>query len=228
VTVAADHFQLEGAGPQSERRTTITNGIDPEDLGRAVPVALAAGTFRISHVGTLYGPQDLDEVTRSLARLVAAGVLDERRVALRIVGNVWLSDFAGRVAVRLELAGYVEHLQALGEMRAADVLLLYVDPESQAMTGKLYEYLASERPILCVTRPDTLAWELVSAWGAGVCVDPRDGPGLDAALTELYARWRDGTLTPVHGPRARVVGRYSREALTQRLAGVLDAVADGR
>jgi hypothetical protein len=228
VVVVADHFEIDGVRPDSARRTTIPNGVDREDLEGAVGVTLDSGMFRISHVGTLYGPQDLREVTAALGRLVAAGTVDVGRVALRIVGNVWLRGFAGSVAVRLEQTGYVEHPRALGEMRAADVLLLYVDPGSRAMTGKLYEYLASERPILCVTRPDTLAWELVSAWDAGVCVDPRDGPGLDAALTELYGRWCRDALAAVDGARARVLDEYSREALTRRLAVVLTHAAEAR
>jgi glycosyltransferase involved in cell wall biosynthesis len=227
VVVAADAYSIDGAPRDGARRTTITNGVDPADLDGAVAVRLGAGRFRISHVGTLYGPQDLAEVTAALTRLVNSGAMDPREVVLRVVGNVWLRDLAGAVPVELEQTGYVEHPRALGEMRAADVLLLYVDPESRATAGKLFEYLASERPILCVTRPDTLAWELVSAWGTGICVDPRDGPGLDAALGELYERWRRGEPAPA-GARARVIERYSRDALTGRLAGVLDTAADAR
>ena len=46
-------------------------------------------------------------------------------------------------------------------MRRASALLLYVAPSSLAPSGKLYEYLTSERPILCVARPDGLAHRLV-------------------------------------------------------------------
>ena len=62
------------------------------------------------------------------------------------------------------------------------------------LTAKVFEYLAAGRPILAVVPPDGQAAELVRETGAGVVVAPGDVEGIAAALRDLEARWRAGTL----------------------------------
>jgi glycosyltransferase involved in cell wall biosynthesis len=130
--------------------------------------------------------------------------------------------------VRLSKTGYVDHHDAVDEMRAADALLLYVAPTSLAPSGKLFEYLAAERPILCVTRRENLAAQLVQEWDAGLWAPPEDGAAIEQAILELLARKRAGTLVAQPHVRARTLERYSRRALAGRLADVLADAADGR
>ncbi len=179
--------------------------------------------FRLSFVGSVYGDQDLAPVVAALGRLVERGAVAAERVELRIVGNVMLDGFSA--PVRLERTGYLDHAGALAEMRAASALLFYVGPSSLAPSGKLYEYLAAERPILCVARRENLAYRLVDEWAAGRCAEPADGAGIEAAIADLYGRWEAGTLDAVSGARERVLERYSRRALAGRLAAVLDRAA---
>ena len=220
--VAADYFRLAGDAADAPR-ATIPNGVDPADVP-AADGSPPADRFRLSFVGTLYGPIDLAPVMAALERLVADGAIDPARFELRIVGNVMIAGFAVPDGVRMEQTGYVSHARAVAEMRDASALLLYVPEESLAPSGKLFEYLAAERPVLCVTRPDNLAARLVEEWDAGVAAAPSDVPAVAAALHTLYARWEAGTLSPPAGARERVLDRYSRRELTRQLAGVLDDV----
>jgi hypothetical protein len=61
-------------------------------------------------------------------------------------------------------------------------------------SGKIFEYLAAERPILAAVPPDGVAAGLVRETGAGVVVAPDDEQGLREALLGLHARWRAGRL----------------------------------
>ena len=61
-------------------------------------------------------------------------------------------------------------------------------------SGKIFEYLAAERPILAAVPPDGVAAGLVRETGAGVIVAPDDEQGLREALLGLHARWRAGRL----------------------------------
>jgi glycosyltransferase involved in cell wall biosynthesis len=221
VVVVADYFDLAG----SQDRVEIPNGVDPEDLiddaGASQP-----DVFRLSFVGSIYADQDCAPVIAALRRLVERGAVDPGRLELRVVGNVLLPHFES--PVRLTRTGYVDHGRALQEMSASTALLFYVGPNSLAPSGKLYEYLASERPILCVARRENLAYRLVEEWDAGRCAEPGDGDAIEAALADLYERWQTGTLTAVNGARERVLERYSRRALTAELAAVLDAAVERR
>jgi glycosyltransferase involved in cell wall biosynthesis len=144
------------------------------------------------------------------------------------VGNIWLPEADLRSGSPIERTGYVDHATAVGEMRRSTALLFYVAPNSRAPSGKLFEYLASERPLLCVARRDNLAWRLVEEWDAGECAEPDDPQAIERALIGLWRRWEEGTLGPQPEARRRVLERYSRRELTRRLASVLDEVVAER
>jgi glycosyltransferase involved in cell wall biosynthesis len=221
VVVVGDYFELVDL-PARTRRITIANGVDESDLyGPAPPPAHER--FRLSFVGTLYGDLDMAPVTSALKALAARGEIDQSLCELRLVGNVWLADRPDAGAIPVVHTGYVEHAEAIAEMKGATLLVLYVPATSPAPSGKLFEYLASGRPILCVTRRDSLAFRLVEEWGAGRSAEPGDQGAIESAIAELYRRWESGNLRAPEGVRSRVLERYSRRRLAGKLADVLDA-----
>jgi glycosyltransferase involved in cell wall biosynthesis len=217
--VVAAYFELAGDGPEP---VEITNGVDEADLA-GLPAATPAITqrLRLTYVGTLYGIQDCEPVFAALRRLVADGRLDPARLELRVIGNDWLENLEARVPIAVSKSGYLDHRAAVAEMRTATALLFYRDPASPAPSGKLYEYLVAERPILCVARPDNLAYRLVEEWDAGICASAADPAAIEAAILELVRRWEAGELRGSATARERTLERYSRRALTAQLAGVL-------
>jgi hypothetical protein len=62
------------------------------------------------------------------------------------------------------------------------------------LSGKVFEYLAADRPILAVVPPDGAAADLIRETGAGTVVAPDDVDGMVAALHDLHARWKAGGL----------------------------------
>jgi len=223
VVTVADYFEVAGA--PASRRITIPNGVDLTDLDHGI-AAEESGRFKLSFVGTLYGDLDIAPVTSALRNLVAKSAIDPSRCELRIVGNMWLAQEPDSGAVPVRATGYVSHREAVAEMRAATVLLLYVPSSSPAPSGKLFEYLACERPMLCVTRRDSMAYDLVQRWDAGIAVEPDDVSGIESAISELYRRWEAGILSAAQGVRQRVLERYSRRTLTGELVAVLDAAIE--
>ncbi|MGZ4318306.1 MAG: glycosyltransferase [Gaiellaceae bacterium] len=226
VVVAADYFRLEGLPPNDPRREVIVNGVDEADLP-AAPPRPPADRFVLAHVGTLYDSIDPAPVFEALAALIGRGEIDGQRVLVRVVGSVWVERFAPPAGVEVEQTGYVEHARALQEMFSATALLLYVPTSSLAPSGKLFEYLASGRPLLCLTHQDNLAARLVREWGAGVVADPHDQADIERALLELWQRWLDDGLPDQEEVRRRTLERYSRRAGAERLAQVLAEVAGG-
>ncbi len=112
-------------------------------------------------------------------------------------------------------------------MGAATVLLLYVPAASLAPTGKLFEYLASGRPLLCLAPRENLASRLVEEWRAGVVSEPDDESAIGQAILELWRRWEEDDLPDQEEVRARVLERYSRRANAARLARVLEEARGG-
>jgi glycosyltransferase involved in cell wall biosynthesis len=227
VVVAADYFQLSGLAQDEPRRIVIVNGVDEADFPEEIALGPPADRFVLSHVGTLYALQDPSLALRVVAGLTARGAMAADSVEVRLVGNIWIPDFTYPNGLRVETTGYVEHVRAVAEMRAATVLLLYVPAASLAPSGKLFEYLASGRPVLCLTREDNLASRLVSEWQAGVVADPHDKAAIEEGVLTLWRRWREDGLPDQEEVRARVLSQYSRRAGAERLARVLNEARCG-
>lgn len=226
VVVAADYFQLEGLSSDDPKRTVIPNGVDETDLPEE-PTRPPTDRFVLANVGTVYDSFDPSRALRVLARLVEEGKIEREQVEVRFVGSIWSEKFDPPQGIQFERTGYVEHSRAVEEMCAATALLLYRPSSSLAPSGKLFEYLASGRPILCLTRADNLAAQLVRDWHAGVVADPHDEAEIEAALLTLWRHWRDGGLPDQPEVRRRVLERYSRQAGAKQLAQVFEDAAGG-
>jgi glycosyltransferase involved in cell wall biosynthesis len=226
VVVAADYFQLDGLAADDPQRIVILNGVDGSDV-RTESARPSTDRFVLAHVGTLYDSIDPSPVLRTLASLIERQEIEAERVGVRFVGSMWLDHFQCPPELPFERVGYVEHAQAVTEMVSATALLLYVPESSLAPSGKLFEYLASGRPVLCLTHPDNLASRLVREWHAGVVANPHDEEAIAQAILTLWRRWQEDGLPDQPAVRRRALERYSRQAGAERLANVLEEAARG-
>src|SRR5919198_2058897 len=182
--------------------------------------------FRITHTGSFFGKRD----PRPFLRALAESGLDD--VVARFVGDFRSSDrdWAAELDLgdRLELHPYVPRRRSLALQRDSDALLLLI-PEADGrgrgvLSGKVFEYLAAERPILAAGAPGGAAAELIRETGAGVVAAADDVPGLVAALRELHDAWDHGTLdgAPLSPADRERLGRGAR---VEELAELLRSVA---
>jgi glycosyltransferase involved in cell wall biosynthesis len=226
VVVAAGYFELAGLPRDDPRRIEIVNGVDEADFAEPASGS-PPNRFVLAHVGSIYEIRDPRPVLRMLESLAADGSIDGNRVEVRLVGNLWIPGFTPPPGIGVSSTGYVAHAEAIREMRAATTLLLYVPPGDLAPSGKIFEYLASGRPVLCVAPEENLASRLVQEWGAGALADPRDEDAIAEAILGLWGRWQEDGLPDQEHVRARVFERYSRRAGAERLAAVLEEVRRG-
>jgi glycosyltransferase involved in cell wall biosynthesis len=226
VVVVADYFNLAGLAADDPRRVEVLNGVDEADVAQRVRLP-PRDRFVLSHVGSVYELRDPSPALRALAKVVARGALPAERVEVRLVGNIWIPGFAPPDGITVTATGYVEHARAVVEMVTASALLLFVPPGDLAPSGKLFEYLASGRPVLCVAPADNLASRLVREWGAGLVADPRDDSQIEEALLVLWRRWREDELPDQVQVREQVLERYSRRAGAAQLAAVLEDARGG-
>ena len=204
--------------------TTILNGADFDDF--AGLDYHRGDRFRITHTGSFFGKRDPRPFLTALAE---SGLED---VVARFVGDFRLSDreWAESLGLgsRIELHPYVSRREALALQRDSDALLLLI-PDAGGrgrgvLSGKVFEYLAAERPILAAVPPEGAAAELIQETGAGLVAAADDVPGLIGALTELHAAWQEGTLDGTAlSPEDRE--RLGRGARVEELADVLRGLA---
>ena len=92
------------------------------------------------------------------------------------------------------------------------------------LSGKVFEYLAAERPILASVPIDGAAAALIRETGTGIVTAPDDVVGMREALRGLHARWRAGRLDGPALPAAQRE-RLSRAARVEELAELLQDLA---
>jgi glycosyltransferase involved in cell wall biosynthesis len=145
---------------------------------------------------------------------------------------LWLVGSTGKEAARLVKAwqltdvvnfvDYVPHAELMGYQLGTDALLLIIGagPGSEVvLTGKIFEYLATGKPILALV-PSGAACDLLTEAQAGTIVDPEDISAIAQALVQMYLGWRSGNVPA--SPDPVVVRRYERRHLTAQLAHLFD------
>jgi glycosyltransferase involved in cell wall biosynthesis len=185
--------ELRAFDPQGPVRV-IPNGCDFDDFAG---LEYSAGDrFRITHTGSFFGQRN----PRTFLSALASSGLDD--VVARFVGDFrsvdreWVQELG--LGDRLELLDYAPHRRALELQRDSEAnLLLLPDAAGRGKvvpSGKIFEYLAAERPILAAVPVDGAAATLVRETGAGIVVAPEDEKGIREALVGLHTRWKAGRL----------------------------------
>ena len=193
VVTVSDTISQELRDLGAKRVETIPNGCDFEDFEGLE--YLRGDRFRITHTGSFFGHRDPKPFLAALAE-------SDGDVVVRFVGGLRSADreFAAGLGLedRLEVIPHMPRRSALALQRDSDALLLLL-PEAGGRgrtvpSGKIFEYLAAERPILAAVPTDGVAAELVRRADAGVVVAPDDVEGLRSAIEGLRARWQAGAL----------------------------------
>ncbi len=217
-----EEFRAQTATPVE----MITNGYDGGDFDQRVE---PDGLFNVVHTGLLASdgnPLNLwkvlgakawaDPEFRKALRLRFAGKVD--REVYRAVEDAGLKD-------NIVDLGYCDHLTAVREQLAATVLILPLrnDPEYRPiLPGKLFEYLASRRPVLGIGQTDGAMARVLEETGAGATVGWDDLKGTGAFIDRAWEQYRSGGVPSVGGD----ITRFSRRSLTRQLAALLDRVTN--
>jgi glycosyltransferase involved in cell wall biosynthesis len=205
-------FSLKVKGAEN-KTDVITNGYDQDDFSGIIAVRPAK--FTITYVGTL---SDIYPVNGFL------DALDK----FKKNGNGYLLRFIGAVsqnqkdliqlkvnASELEFIQYVDHSAAIKFMLNSTVLLLIIpDHESNKsiITGKIFEYLASGKPVVCLGPAGGDAAEIINSANAGRIFNYNESDKICNFLEQSSLLYK---------PVQNEILNYSRRELTGNLSGIL-------
>jgi len=220
---------------QSMTRTPvelITNGYDECDFPERDVETASGGPdkdFVITHTGLFAAdgnPTTLweilsdrcteDDLFKKLLKIKLIGKTDDQIISS--IKNAGLAD-------NITDLGYQPHKTAVEEQRKASILILPLrkEPEYKAvLPGKLFEYLASGRPVLGIGQPDGAMSMILNKTNTGVVFDWEDKMSIKKYIDDCWKAHLDGNLTINDGE----ISAFTRRNLTRQMAELFDKVTE--
>jgi len=190
-----------------EKFTVIPNGYDPDDFTEAVPLEKE---FTIGYMGTISQQYDISAL---LSVLTGMG----QKLRLRFIGEVptGIQRALRATGHHCEFTGYLPHDAALRQAGGCALLLLVipkVKDNAGIVVGKVFEYLALQRPILGIGPVEGDTATILNETGAGRMFDYADAEGMRHFLMAALS----GPPMPAGSSTA-----YSRKAQAEGLGRLL-------
>ena len=193
----------------------ISNGFDEDDF-RGI-ITEQPDVFTISYIGSLSGIYPVNGFLDAL-KIIAAKGIDYR---LRFTGSVpaEIKDriIKGSGSPDISFTPFSSHQTALLNMLNASTLLLII-PEHESsrsiITGKMFEYLAAGKPVICLAPTDGDAAVILQETGHGRTFDYNDAAGIAGYIEELALNRNLRDLPPPES--------YSRKNIVKRVAELLE------
>jgi hypothetical protein len=228
VTVVGSHMKEEFQHRVNRDFPVVSNGYDEADI-KPVDPQLIDHKFSISHFGTIYPLANPELLWNTIGEKVRADKQFEDNLEIKLVGS---ADFSVLNSIKknglsrfTRKVGYLPHNLVISEMQKSQILLLLVNKTPQAkgiLTGKLFEYLASRRPVICIGPSDGDAAKLINMTNAGLNAEYSDEKKMREIIDVYFARYLKGNLKS----ESRNVEQFSRRELTRQMADILNGLTN--
>ncbi|HEY3371905.1 MAG TPA: glycosyltransferase family 4 protein [Prolixibacteraceae bacterium] len=219
VTVSEDVkriFASKSSLPIAVKTHVIPNGFDEDDfMIRLVPTEPKKV---ITYTGTISEAYPVDSFLKALCSLEQEL---KSQILIRFVGKVPQSVVQKfkDTNLEIELVGYVDHPKSIEYLFRSNLLLLVI-PEVKnnhgILTGKFFEYLASEIPILAIGPTEGDLAKIIEETHCGKLFDYQDTEGMRGFILENLNNPGSGS------SNSESAGQYSRKQLTRRVAQLLN------
>ncbi|MCX6245482.1 MAG: glycosyltransferase family 4 protein [Bacteroidetes bacterium] len=203
----------------------ITNGFDPDDFAIGKPEISSA--FELTHIGSLNRDRNPDFLWEVLAELCNENKDFNHDLRLRFIGKCDIALFESlekhQLLARTERIDYMPHEEVLKASASSQVLMLLLNNTPNVLgivPGKLFEYLATRRPVLCIGTTEGDSARIIRESRAGITCDFGDKAVLKEQLLNLYSKYSQGLLQDQEGN----IDAFSRKRLTGRIASLLDEI----
>lgn len=224
VVVVGNNMKEEFEVIGNRKVDVITNGYDEADV-QTVAIEERDMAFSIVHIGLMNKHRSHEAFWAALAAIRDADPDFAAAFKVVLVGK---ADVSARDAIQrhglerhTEFIDYLEHTEAVKRQGEAQVLYLSINDTPNAkgvITGKIFEYLAARRPILCQGPEDGDAAVIVRDTRAGLVAGFQDQATTEAHLRHFFNLYKENRLEV----DSQGVEAYSRRELTGKFAQIFD------
>ena len=208
----------------------ITNGFDECDFAEARCLEADGGEdkdFIITHTGLFAADGNPTTLWKVLADKCQKDSHFKKRLKIKLVGKtdeqIISSINENGLGDSLIDMGYQPHQEAVNAQRTASLLILPLrkEPEYKAvLPGKLFEYLASWRPVLGIGQPDGAMSMILNTTKTGVVLNWEDETSIARFLDLCWKNHLKGELTVDDAD----ISQFTRQNLTHRMAELFDNI----
>ncbi|WP_281950370.1 glycosyltransferase [Nitrosophilus kaiyonis] len=211
---------------------TIENGFDPEEFHNWKNTLKVkpkiSNKLVISYLGTIYpGKQDPSILFEACNELIEEGFIEKSQIEINFYGNnkKQLDDIIKSKNYNkydiINIKGFVSREESLKVQKESDMLLLleWNDPSAKGvLTGKLFEYLVSGRPILGIgINNENEAGKLIEKTKTGKLFTNKDL--LKQELKKILLNKKIDFYNPI----VSKIEKYSRDKQVLRLIEIMES-----
>lgn len=199
-----------------DRFLEVKNGYDYEETHEVC----FQEHFTMGFFGRFYGDITPDNWFKAYSELIYEGQLPADS-KIKIVGNYMKLNIPDSIKSNVEERDAVIHDEAIRMSIYETDVLIMVHPNKGrkgVYSGKLLDYLATNKPIIAMYDPDDVVGALMEETGAGFAVDESDIKGIKEAIMKCYHIWQNREVLPRNWDNIR---QYTRRNQTRLLLDYL-------
>jgi glycosyltransferase involved in cell wall biosynthesis len=224
VVSASIRRDFAGAHPQIDAKKihVLPNGFDEADFEKSY--GSDQSKFIITYVGTIADSYKPEVFFAALKKFIAANKSSE--ILFRFIGSATPAIrnlvTASGLESNCEWVSYVPHERAIEYMKQSSLLLLIIPDVAGAdgiLTGKLFEYIGSGKPVLGIGPVKGDAAVILDSCEAGRFFARGEEENIVAYLNSTYLLFKSTDREQLHGAATR--SKYSRRVLTEQLAEMI-------
>ncbi|MHC1703202.1 MAG: glycosyltransferase family 4 protein [Tenuifilaceae bacterium] len=213
----ANSFQDIGV----KRIEVVANGFDHSDYEFSANIN--KNIFSLVHVGTIPPNSNSKEFWKAVSLMCEKNPEFKERLKIQFVGDLDRSVIESlkenNLLEKSEMIGYKPHSEIPAYQKSAQVLLVFIPSASkEILTGKIFEYLAANRPIIAVGPVGGDLDILLSETGTGMMLpynsESEIYEGLKWFWEEYKLDWSN--FNPQN------IDQFSRKNLSKRMAELMD------
>ena len=211
-----------------DKFVVLTNGFDRSDMQVNTPLVKATkapGHILLTYTGKFTNYRSPIHFLKSLKLVIDTYPELVDKLRCLFVGHFGASNLQILKEMKLDdivtVTGRVPHEESIDFLYGSDILLLITGGHRSEQTGKVFEYIATGKPVLALAPADGAAAQVLKEAGTGVIVDPFDHKQIAAGLLRLIKSVRSGQLPD---PNWDEINKYERQRLTGQLAEILNGL----
>lgn len=222
--------QKQGYTADQSKFVVITNGYDADDFAGLTTIS-PNSKFTITHCGSVSRVSDPEPFLRAVSNLFQEQPDCITDTDIRFFGTDLFSRL-NFLAVELGLewlirpTRYLPHRQSVEQLMRSHLLLLTIlkTSDEEVITSKVFEYLASGRPILLISNGGEIA-RMIRSLNRGAVCRPDDIEGIKRTVFRYYQLYQTGQISFAE---PLTITQYDRKTLTKQMSIIFDQILQRR